>query len=53
MIGVAAGDASRGVEVPPDFWQRMERYWIGQQQVGGGWGYRAIPRAARARPTAR
>jgi hypothetical protein len=42
MMGVAAG-AARGVEVPPDYWRRMEQYWMSQQQIDGGWGYRTIP----------
>jgi len=42
MMAVAAGEA-RGVEVPPAYWQLMERYWLDQQQVDGGWGYRTLP----------
>ncbi|KKK74420.1 hypothetical protein LCGC14_2883950, partial [marine sediment metagenome] len=36
--GVWAG-ARRGLKVPDEYWQRVERHWIRQQQVDGGWGY--------------
>ena len=46
MIGVAAG-AARGVEVPQDWWHRMERYWVDQQQFDGGWDTARWPASAR------
>ncbi len=38
VLGVAAA-AQRGVEVPREYWRRVERHWKSQQQVDGGWGY--------------
>ncbi len=37
-LGVWAG-ARRGLSVPQQYWQMIEKYWQGQQQFGGGWGY--------------
>ncbi|MFW6061667.1 MAG: DUF4159 domain-containing protein [Planctomycetota bacterium] len=37
----------RGVEVPRQYWQRVQRHWQLQQQPGGGWGYRQLPAQAR------
>ena len=48
LLGVWAA-SRRGVEVPLAYWQKAERYWIDQQQPDGGWGYRALPGAARTR----
>jgi len=31
----------RGVDVPREYWQKVERHWTLQQQPRGGWGYRA------------
>ena len=38
VLGVWAG-ARRGLPVPAEYWQRVEKFWQGQQQFGGGWGY--------------
>jgi len=35
----------RGLVPPKAFWRRVKRYWIDQQQVDGGWGYRLGPGA--------
>ena len=35
VLGVWAG-ASRGVEVPAQYWRRVERFWLAQQQNDGG-----------------
>ncbi len=48
LLGVTAG-ARHGVEVPPAYWNRVEKYWIAQQQLDGGWGYRTDPRTLTAR----
>jgi hypothetical protein len=48
LLGVLAG-ARRGVEVPRAYWSRVEKYWIAQQQLDGGWGYRSDPRTHTAR----
>jgi len=48
LLGVLAG-ARRGVEVPRAYWSRVEKYWIAQQQLDGGWGYRGDPRTRAAR----
>lgn len=47
-LGVAAG-AARGVKIPREYWQRLERYWRAQQQLDGGWGYRVPPGALQTR----
>ena len=46
VLGVWAG-ATRGVKVPAEYWRRVERHWLDQQQIDGGWGYRIPPRAMR------
>lgn len=38
VLGVWAG-ARRGLSVPPQYWQLVERFWTEQQQPDGGWGY--------------
>lgn len=38
VLGVWAA-ARRGVEVPAQYWALVERFWTGQQQLDGGWGY--------------
>ncbi|MCE5325636.1 MAG: DUF4159 domain-containing protein [Planctomycetaceae bacterium] len=47
VMAVAAG-ARRGLGIPPDYWQKVERHWLRQQQVDGGWGY--VVRGSPARP---
>jgi len=48
LLGVWAA-ARRGVDVPPAYWSRAERYWLEQQQPDGGWGYRTHPRTLQAK----
>ena len=38
VLGVWAG-ARRSLPVPAEYWQRIEKFWQAEQQVGGGWGY--------------
>lgn len=42
-----AGQA--GIEIPQAYWQRMERHWLNEQQLDGGWGYRLLPGTLQAR----
>ena len=42
VLAIWAG-ANRGVEVPAQYWQLVERYWQSQQQNDGGWPYRDRP----------
>jgi hypothetical protein len=42
VLGVWAG-ARRGLPVPPEYWQRIEKFWQAEQQ-SGGWGYFARDR---------
>jgi len=39
MMALAAA-AGRGIQLPQDFWRKVERYWVSQQQGDGGWAYR-------------
>jgi hypothetical protein len=48
VLGVWAA-ASREVEIPPVYWQQVEKHWTAQQQIDGGWGYRIPPRAMQTR----
>jgi len=48
VLGVQAA-ASRGVEVPLEYWRRVERHWLSRQQADGGWGYRVPPKAHRTK----
>ncbi|MCE5278632.1 MAG: DUF4159 domain-containing protein [Planctomycetaceae bacterium] len=47
VMAVAAGQ-HRGLGVPVDYWQKVERHWLRQQQVDGGWGY--VVRGGAGRP---
>jgi len=42
VMGVWAA-ARRGIEVPAGYWQKVERHWLAQQQVDGGWPYFTRP----------
>jgi len=42
VLGVWSG-ARRGVEIPPQYWQLVEKFWLTQQQPDGGWGYFSRP----------
>jgi hypothetical protein len=35
--------ASRGIDVPLEYWQQTSRHWLSEQQDNGGWGYRQRP----------
>ena len=48
VLGVWAG-ANRGVEVPTQYWQMIERHWRAQQQSDGGWPYFALPNVPKTR----
>jgi len=37
----------RGAEVPLDYWKRVERHWLDDQQPDGAWGYFVRPEAVR------
>jgi len=46
VLGLWAASA-RGVDVPAQYWKRIERYWLLEQNEDGGWGYRKRKGAAR------
>ncbi len=46
VMGLWAASA-RGVKVPAQYWKRIERYWLSEQNEDGGWGYRKRKGAAR------
>ena len=48
LAGVWAG-VSKGIEVPADYWRKVQQHWLDQQQIDGGWGYRIAPQAVRTR----
>ena len=48
VLGVWAG-ANRGVEVPAQYWQMVERHWRSQQQSDGGWPYFVLPNVPKTR----
>lgn len=43
VLGVSAG-VEQGLNVPNEYWRRIETHWRNQQQPDGGWGYCARPR---------
>lgn len=42
-LAVYAG-MQRGVQVPREYWQKVEKHWTQQQQDDGGWSYRRTPK---------
>ncbi len=46
LLGLAAiADTSTpGVEVPPNYWQAYENFWLKEQNPDGGWGYASTNR---------
>ena len=47
VLGVWAG-AMAGIEVPLEYWQRVERHWLRDQHPDGGWSYKGAPAASEA-----
>jgi hypothetical protein len=38
VLGMWAAEQA-GVEVPTDYWRKVEAAWVGHQDAGGGWNY--------------
>ncbi len=49
VMAVQQAAQTLGVDVPEAYWKRVERYWLDQQQIDGGFGYLIPPGEARTK----